>query len=317
MSQPLVSIIVPAYNAEEYLPKTFDCILHQTVSDWELIVVDDGAKDQTPRICDEYASKDERIRCIHKQNGGVSAARNIGLDNVRGKYVTFVDADDYIAPHYLEVLTKSIGDVDINFFPMKAVGSESEIPASEKAFELMYNVYSLQEGYIEVVKKGLLHPPYCKLFRNEIISKNNLRFEREVAMGEDLLFNLSYLEFCRSIVVGENVIYYYIKGNSVLSKTIRKDYADLQLRFYRERESFCQRHNIDYTLSSNRFAILFEAFSSIARATNLSKMEKRDALDRISRSDLISEYLFEDKAHSLREYVFRFVLRFPFLNKLF
>lgn len=317
MNQPLVSIIVPAYNAEKYLPKTIEGILHQTISDWELIVVDDGAKDQTPRICDEYASKDERIRCIHKQNGGVSVARNIGLDNARGKYVTFVDADDFMVPHYLEVLTKSIGDVDINFFPMKAVGSESEIPVSEKAFELMYNAYSLQEGYIEVVKKGLLHPPYCKLYRNKIISKNSLRFEKGVAMGEDLLFNLSYLEFCKSLVVGENVIYYYIKGNSVLSKTIRKDYADLQLRFYRERESFCQRHNIDYTLSSNRFAIIFEAFSSIARATNLSKMEKHDALDRISHSDLISEYLFEDKSHSLREYVFRFVLRFPFLNKLF
>lgn len=91
---PLVSVIVPVYNAEKYLNRCVDSILSQTMTDFELLLIDDGSKDDSGRICDEYAEKDARVRAFHKPNGGVSSARNLGLNNARGNWIAYVDADD-------------------------------------------------------------------------------------------------------------------------------------------------------------------------------------------------------------------------------
>ena len=101
-STPVVSIIVPVYNAEKFLRRCIDSILAQTYTDFELLLIDDGSKDSSGSICDKYAAKDERIRVFHKENGGVSSARNLGLDHAQGEWVTFVDADDYIEENFLK-----------------------------------------------------------------------------------------------------------------------------------------------------------------------------------------------------------------------
>lgn len=93
---PLISIIVPIYNAESTLNRCIDSIINQSFDDWELLLIDDGSKDQSGKICDEYATKDSRIKVFHKENGGVSSARNLGLDNALGKWITFIDSDDKI-----------------------------------------------------------------------------------------------------------------------------------------------------------------------------------------------------------------------------
>lgn len=104
----LISIIVPIYNVDSYLRKCFDSIISQTYSDFELILVDDGSTDDSPKICDEYARKDDRIIVIHKKNGGVSSARNAGLDIAKGKYIGFVDPDDYIVSEMYECMVNAI-----------------------------------------------------------------------------------------------------------------------------------------------------------------------------------------------------------------
>lgn len=102
MLQPLISVIVPCYNVEEYLPKCIESILNQTYRNLEILLVDDGSPDNCGRICDEYAAKDSRIRIIHKKNGGLSDARNAALDVMTGEYVTFIDSDDYVSDDYVE-----------------------------------------------------------------------------------------------------------------------------------------------------------------------------------------------------------------------
>ena len=104
MLQPLISVIVPCYNVEEYLPKCIESILNQTYRNLEILLVDDGSPDNCGRICDEYAAKDSRIRIIHKKNGGLSDARNAALDVMTGEYVTFIDSDDYISKYFYEKL---------------------------------------------------------------------------------------------------------------------------------------------------------------------------------------------------------------------
>jgi len=110
-STPIISIIVPVYNAEKYLRRCIDSIIAQTFTDWECLLVDDGSTDESPNICDEYATKDSRIKVFHKVNEGVSSARNIGIDNAKGRFVTFVDADDSIMHNYLCLIKE--GDYDL------------------------------------------------------------------------------------------------------------------------------------------------------------------------------------------------------------
>ena len=100
----LISIIVPVYKAEKHLSECIDSIISQTYENFELILIDDGSPDNSGKICDEYAEKDKRIRAIHKENGGVSSARNTGLDNASGEYITFIDSDDFVDKQYLEKL---------------------------------------------------------------------------------------------------------------------------------------------------------------------------------------------------------------------
>ena len=106
--KPLLSIIVPVYDVERYLQKCIDSILAQTFTDFELILVDDGSPDNCPALCDAAAAKDARIRVLHQKNGGLSAARNAGLDVARGEWIGFVDSDDYISPEMYEILYKAV-----------------------------------------------------------------------------------------------------------------------------------------------------------------------------------------------------------------
>ena len=114
-ANPKISIIVPVYKAEPYLHRCIDSILAQTFTDWELLLIDDGSPDSSGEICDEYASRDSRIQVFHKENGGVSSARNMGLDSMRGEYVTFVDADDCLYVDALEVFMAHIVKYDLDF----------------------------------------------------------------------------------------------------------------------------------------------------------------------------------------------------------
>ena len=120
MTQSQISIIVPVYNSEKYLDACIDSILSQSFRDFELILVDDGSKDSSAQICDEYASQDTRVRVIHKANGGVSAARNDGLDIAKGEYITFIDSDDWVEREYLETLS-NYRDYDIVFFSPRVI----------------------------------------------------------------------------------------------------------------------------------------------------------------------------------------------------
>ena len=99
---PKISVIIPVYNTEKFLHRCIDSILTQTYTDFELLLIDDGSKDSSGSICDEYAEKDSRVRVFHKENGGVSSARNLGLDNAWGEWITFVDSDDYIEENFLK-----------------------------------------------------------------------------------------------------------------------------------------------------------------------------------------------------------------------
>lgn len=171
MNNPAISIIIPVYNAEKYLRRCIESVLSQSFTDFELILVDDGSKDSSPQICDEYVAKDDRVRVIHKENGGVSAARNDGLDIAKGEYVTFIDSDDWVKKEYLQ------GFYDKHSFDF-VIGSFVNEPSGKirKINECIFIGNKLKD----YIKKSYLSNgyPWGKLYNNKIIKNNNIRFKK-------------------------------------------------------------------------------------------------------------------------------------------
>lgn len=199
-SIPVVSIIVPVFNTGQYLSQCIESILSQSYCSFELLLIDDGSTDESGAICDEYAKKDSRIRVFHKENGGVSSARNFGLDNAIGEWIYFVDSDDAILPDGLQTLVNAIGDkVDIvlgGYLRISCDGTVlSSIPdqtrmvlSKKESLKTIYEPYSIVYPYLGYM--------CIRLFRNKIIQKNHLRFDTSIAIKEDTLFTVQYI--CRS-----------------------------------------------------------------------------------------------------------------------
>ena len=131
MSNPKISVIIPVYNAESTLRRCVDSVLAQTFTDFECLLIDDGSKDRSGAICDEYAARDSRIRAFHKENGGVSSARNLGLDNATGEWIAFVDSDDWAGEKYLESFSEYL-DADLIISGIQSV-NKNEIVANRES----------------------------------------------------------------------------------------------------------------------------------------------------------------------------------------
>lgn len=168
----VVSIIVPVYKVEKYLRRCVDSILAQTFTDFELILVDDGSPDNCPTICDEYAKKDDRIRAIHKKNGGVSSARNTGMEVAQGKYFLFCDSDDYVSPYWCETLYKQIEETPEAwvYCGVKKVNDE------ESATLDKMGKTAVRVSYYDSFKQGL--SGYCcnKIYSSAIIRREKIIF---------------------------------------------------------------------------------------------------------------------------------------------
>lgn len=178
---PVFSIIVPVYKTEQYIEKCVTSILNQTYKDFELILIDDGSPDRCPQMCDEYQKLDPRVKVIHKKNGGVSSARNCGLEIASGMFVWFVDSDDYIEPFSLQQLYEAQKEkkADLYVFNTQQIYSFHTADINQ-FFEKYYFTYVLGFG------------PWNKLYRRKIIQKNHLKFDEQETIGEDLLFNINY-----------------------------------------------------------------------------------------------------------------------------
>ena len=204
MTSPFVSIIVPVYKAEMLLPRCIDSILSQSFSDWELILIDDGSPDASGALCDQFASQDFRIRVLHKTNGGVSSARNFGLELATGQYVTFIDADDYVKSSFLERMI-SQGPADLIICGFENIGPDSFVPDAEN-ITLQVNAKAL---YKLIDIPYYLDAPWCKLYRRQLIIDNKHHFNRGLSLGEDTLFCYEYLSFCNIVHVISDELYVY------------------------------------------------------------------------------------------------------------
>ena len=281
----MISVIVPVYNAEKYLHRCIKRILAQDYTDFELLLIDDGSTDNSGTICDEYTIKDNRIRVFHKENGGVSSARNWGLDNAIGEYIMFVDSDDYMLPGMLDVMLSTLESkkADLVVCGTTETGGGYWRPIAD----VDYSINQLKENFVSLLHTELLSPPWNKIYKKDIIGNN--RFCEDISFGEDLLFNIQYLEKCENISFIKESPFYHEKENenSLVVKFNRNRLLDIEKvwvvveRFSEDKEGLYSKYLRDLTvyirqllktkqyLWSEKKNIL-EEWSSIALIKNLN-----------------------------------------------
>lgn len=221
MPSPEISVIVPVYNTAKYLRRCVDSILAQTFTDFELLLINDGSKDNSGTICDEYTEKDSRVRVFHKPNGGVSSARNVGLDNAKGEWIYFIDSDDIIIPDALETFLSAAVNTDLVISEYQYIFSNGK-----KYFGLVSG-----DGYFEgdqmIKKVSDIHWMYwatlCnKIYRRPIIEESHLLFDEKISYNEDMIFNFEYLTHISSFRTIKEVTYSYCEN---LSSAVHRSHS--------------------------------------------------------------------------------------------
>ena len=209
----MISVIVPIYQTERYLPRCIDSILAQSFRDFELLLIDDGSKDNSGAICDRYARQDSRVRVFHKENGGVSDTRNFGLDHAKGDYIAFVDSDDYIGHDYLKILMEMAVENDADMTIISFQQTDTEDMVFVESVD-QRTVYSGRETFQEMVKASLFDTHICaKLFKAELFC--NLRFP--VGKTYEDLAVIPYIigEFCHCAFSTSIQYYYFRRSDSI------------------------------------------------------------------------------------------------------
>lgn len=232
---PKVSVIIPCYGVEKYLGRCMDSVLKQTLSDIEIILVDDGSKDKVPEMCDEYARQDDRIKVIHKANGGLGYARNSGLEIATGEYVAFVDSDDYVDLSIYETLyyeaEKENADAVFCGFNLEGV-NDNWIKSNEIDSAKIFQGKDITRFMLDMVanapdesnERRYYMSVWRAIYRRSIIINNNISFlsERQV-VSEDIPFQVDFLKLTKKLVYIPDNLYYYCNNGSSLTATYKKE----------------------------------------------------------------------------------------------
>ncbi len=230
MDKVRLSIIIPVYNAEDYLDRCLESVFNQSFPSYEVILVDDGSTDSSPLICDRYSATDPRFRTVHKENGGVSSARNAGLNLAKGEYLMFVDSDDSILPDALDRMMEDVVDEDIILGGyttfIEGVPSKEVVPLTLRTYRGEDMVCFFEDNIRRNCE--MLDAPWAKMFRRKTIG--DLRFCEDLSYAEDKLFVFSFMAKCRSAHTCDVAIYgYHLRAGS-LGSDIVSDRHLMQLR---------------------------------------------------------------------------------------
>lgn len=242
-----VSVIIPVYNAEKTLKSCLDSLLKQTVKDIEIIVVDDGSTDGSPQICDEYAER-YGITVIHKPNGGVSTARNRGIEEAKGKYLMFCDSDDWVEENYVEVF----------YSRMEEFGAELTVGGLIMNETVKKEVYIKNSGktepycipkkrFYELRNKDILAFPFNKIFLRSLIMEKGIRFKVGLSECEDLVFNLQYINFCEKgiLVIPESLYHYEFREGSLSTRYHNDRFFDVIRPIFKAYEETIEKTGVD------------------------------------------------------------------------
>lgn len=311
---PKVSIIVPIYNVEAYLERCMQSLIKQTLRDIEIIMVDDESPDSCPTICDNYAKQDSRIKVIHKKNAGLGFARNSGLEMATGKYIAFLDSDDFVDISMYEKLynTATQYNLDTVFCGFNQYDSRKTKSKQEVTTLTIYENKDIKEKILLNMIAGtpeqkedrtLFMSVWHAIYSNELIQKNKIRFcsEREI-ISEDIIFDIDYLMQAQRIAYIPDCLYYYCLNANSLSRIFREDRNDRIITMYKrlvmKAEEFHWQND-----EKLRIIRLFIGYSRNAMIdlcnSNLKFTEKINLLHQICSNDIWNNILNKYPYHKL------------------
>lgn len=297
--KPVVSIVIPVYNTQSYIERCVSSAMEQSIQDIEIIVVDDGSEDASGKICDHLATYDHRIKVIHKKNGGLSSARNAGMNMAKGKYLFFLDSDDWLEKDGMEQLAEIAENYKTDFVRYKAIKSNwPGLP--ENAPCDVEPVRELKEGYYnysKIVKEvyprlfatskltmGTIVGAWGALYNLEFLRHNQIWFKEDIRYSEDMVFSADVGRKCKSFYYIEKAgIYHYFYNPNSISKSFRAgrwDSARKSIRYLEEMFSSSQNFDFRNELMYARWFLIF-----------LGLNEKKYILDKKKRVEYVSDIL--------------------------
>ena len=281
--QPRISVIIPVFNVACFLKQCIVSVINQTISDLQIILIDDGSTDTSGEICEEFAKKDKRIKVIHQENLGVSAARNSGLQEATGTYISFVDADDILPERAYENLLKDMSiQPQLIMGQMQRINEQGKVIDKSKAFNT--KIMEKDEFLIELFEEK--HFSYLgflgdKLFIREVIEKYELSFKSLIAVNEDRLFLLQYMLKMQKVQIDYHVVYYYRQRSSGVIATTRSsstvtDSEMTVVNSFKEMQKICWEYSKKLYFVCSRKA--FECGIDLLQRVSKSDRLKRNIL---------------------------------------
>jgi len=297
--KPVLSVIVPIYNVEQYLTKCLESIVNQTYKNLEIILVDDGSNDNSPAICDEYAEKDSRVKVIHKVNGGLSDARNVGIQHSSGKYIAFIDSDDWIDANWCKVL---IGNLVQEQADISVSGIISESNGICKCLTSEYGNQVFSETGIEMMSRYFQTAwvAWDKIYKAELF--DGIRFPVG-EINEDEAIVLQLLEKCSKVVYTNEVFYHYIHRPSSITTSSFSPKKFAWYRHCRDNLAWIREHHPELTEAAAaryRGAILY-SLTEIALSDTAYTEEQQDLLKELKKEKkLFSAIPFDAVTEKIR-----------------
>ena len=315
-SRVKISIIVPVYNVERYLPRCIDSILAQTFTDFELIIVDDGSPDNCPQICDDYAQKDNRIKVIHKENGGLSSARNAGLDIASGEYIGFVDSDDYIHPHMYEKLYKSLieNKSDMSICNAKIVGENGcTIISRNQALPIGSECLTGKEVLCEKILKNegwRWIVAWPKLYSKKLF--DDVRFPDGKIHEDEFIAHLIFSKCNKVSCIKEHLYYYVQRNGSIMESNYSAKRLDLleallfRIKFFVKNKYPLKVVYSNYLLYIEKFQI---ACNTLGRK-NKELIERYTSLQNLYRNVFFELYRYDSSFKHRCLYILNYISLF-------
>lgn len=317
--KPKISVIVPIYNVEKYLRHCINSIVNQSFKDIEVILVNDGSPDKCGEICDEYASNDSRIKTVHKPNGGLSDARNAGMEIANGEYICFIDSDDWIdtmmLEHLFSSLTSQSVDISVCGFCTQYENNNFSISTSLKNNSMFKGTKEIEEAIFQLDSIGAFNIVWNKLYSLKIIKNNQISFKKDGVPGEDLLFNCEYFKYINSVSFVNEELYYYIRRDedTLVAKYRGNQYQQVK-RFNKARKELYDFYNMksekcERCYAKEYVANIFSCVPNMYRKnSNLTNKQKIEFFHEIFMSEDLERYSSLLRVKSFHYSIFKVIL---------
>lgn len=322
------SLIFPIYNAEEFLKKSFDTIINQNYDNYEVIMINDGSTDSSGVICDEYSEKYDNFRVFHLENGGVSNARNFGLEQAKGEYVWFLDADDYVVGNPLQELEKVLDEYNPellvfnyqDYIYRKKIYNDAKLPLIGN-----FDKNGFRKNFAKLFRTNMLYTVWNKIYKKEFLEKNFLKFDRTVAFGEDTKFNLELYSKLTNVYFSESSYYIYVNGRPASAANVyRKERFEIKKEECLQVEELCREFSCEYNdLSKYMRTRIFVNVANNIVDSNMSYDEKFTELKALYKDKFFRDLLAYSNEYFNRRFKLTLVrgnvalfIRLKDLNKL-